>query len=64
MGEIAMFRWFEERIDPFSPFDENETPPSTMGRFAWHYLKPAKHWYGILFIMSLIVGFSNLRFIS
>ena len=51
-----MFRWFEKRIDPFAPFDENETPPDTVGRFAWHYLKPVRFWFALLFAASLIVG--------
>jgi ATP-binding cassette, subfamily B, multidrug efflux pump len=51
-----MYRWFEQRIDPFAPFNENETPPDTVSRFAWHYLKPVRHWLVILFIASLIVG--------
>jgi ATP-binding cassette, subfamily B, multidrug efflux pump len=51
-----MYRWFEQRIDPFAPFNENETPPDTVSRFAWHYLKPVRHWLVILFVASLIVG--------
>ncbi len=26
-----MFQWLEKRIDPFAPFDEEETPPSGVG---------------------------------
>ncbi|HZH52926.1 MAG TPA: ABC transporter ATP-binding protein [Microvirga sp.] len=51
-----MFRWFERQIDPFAPFDESETPPGTVGRFAWHYLRPVRHWFILLFVVSLIVG--------
>jgi ATP-binding cassette, subfamily B, multidrug efflux pump len=51
-----IFDWLERRIDPFGPFDEGETPPNTVGRFAWHYLRPIKGWLGVLFVVSLAVG--------
>ena len=51
-----MYRWFEKRIDPFTPFSENETPPSTVGAFAWHYLRPVRGWLAVLFAASLVVG--------
>jgi ATP-binding cassette subfamily B multidrug efflux pump len=51
-----IFDWLERRIDPFAPFDEGETPPNTVPRFAWHYLRPVKPWLGVLFVVSLAVG--------
>ncbi len=51
-----MYRWFEKRIDPFAPFDETETPPGTVSRFTWHYLRPIRFWLAALFVVSLIVG--------
>jgi ATP-binding cassette subfamily B multidrug efflux pump len=51
-----MYRWLEERIDPFAPFNESETPPGTVGRFAWYYLKPVRFWLGALFVVALTVG--------
>ena len=51
-----MFDWLERRIDPFAPFDDNETPPSTVGRFTFHYLKPVRRWLAILFVSSLAMG--------
>jgi len=51
-----MFRWLEKRVDPFAPFDENETPPNTVRGFAWHYLKPVRFWLIILFCVALAVG--------
>ncbi|HZW47919.1 MAG TPA: multidrug ABC transporter ATP-binding protein, partial [Microvirga sp.] len=51
-----MFRWLEKRVDPFAPFDENETPPDTVGAFAWHYLRPVRFWLVILFVVALIAG--------
>ena len=37
-----MFEWLEKRIDPFAPFNEEETPPGTVAAFAWHYLRPVR----------------------
>ena len=51
-----MFDWLERRIDPFAPFDDTETPPSTVGRFIFHYLKPVRRWLAILFVSSLAMG--------
>src|SRR4051812_24979581 len=51
-----LFNWLERRIDPFAPFDETETPPTTVARFAWHYLKPVRFWLGVLFVASAAVG--------
>ncbi|WP_445503683.1 ABC transporter ATP-binding protein [Microvirga sp. G4-2] len=51
-----MFRWLEKRVDPFAPFDENETPPNTVGGFTWHYLRPVRFWLVILFFVALTVG--------
>ncbi|MCB5173827.1 ABC transporter ATP-binding protein [Microvirga lenta] len=51
-----MFHWFEKQIDPFAPFDESRTPPNTVGRFAWSYLKPVRFWFVLLFVIALLVG--------
>ncbi|KAB0264100.1 ABC transporter ATP-binding protein [Microvirga brassicacearum] len=51
-----MFQWLEKRIDPFAPFDEEETPPASVSAFAWHYLRPVRLWLGVLFVASLVVG--------
>jgi ATP-binding cassette subfamily B multidrug efflux pump len=51
-----MFRWFERRIDPFAPFDEEETPPATVSGFAWFYLRPVRRWLVLLFVVALAVG--------
>jgi ATP-binding cassette, subfamily B, multidrug efflux pump len=53
---MSIFDWLERRIDPFAPFDEGETPPNTVGRFTWHYLKPVRPWLAALLVTSLAVG--------
>ena len=46
----------ERRIDPFAPFDREETPPDRVGAFAWHYLRPVRGWLVVLVLLSLAVG--------
>lgn len=47
-----IFKWFETRIDPFKPAAEG-TPPASLWRFYWHYLKQAR---GVLF-WTCVLGF-------
>jgi ATP-binding cassette subfamily B multidrug efflux pump len=51
-----MLDWLERKIDPFAPFDEAETPPTTVARFTWYYLRPIRFWLGVLFVASLAMG--------
>ncbi|MEA2758468.1 MAG: ATP-binding cassette, subfamily multidrug efflux pump [Methylobacteriaceae bacterium] len=51
-----MLDWLERKIDPFAPFDEAETPPTTVARFVWHYLRPIRFWLGVLFVASFAMG--------
>jgi ATP-binding cassette, subfamily B, multidrug efflux pump len=51
-----MLDWLERKIDPFAPFDEAETPPTTVVRFTWYYLRPIRFWLGVLFVASLAMG--------
>src|SRR3954449_2638937 len=51
-----MLDWLERKIDPFAPFNEAETPPTTVARFTWHYLRPIRFWLGVLFAASLAMG--------
>ena len=46
----------ERRIDPFAPFDREETPPDRVSAFAWHYLRPVRGWLWVLVLLSLAVG--------
>lgn len=47
-----MFRWFESLISIFAHTDD-QMPPTTVGRFYWHYLRQV--WP--IFIALLVVGF-------
>jgi ATP-binding cassette subfamily B multidrug efflux pump len=47
-----MFRWFENRIDPFAPAPAGR-PPATIAAFYWHYIKPVWRPFAVL----LVIGF-------
>jgi ATP-binding cassette, subfamily B, multidrug efflux pump len=51
-----LFDWLERRVDPFAPFDDTETPPTSVARFTWHYLRPIRFWLGVLFVASVATG--------
>lgn len=51
-----MLRRLETLVDPFASFDETEMPPTSVGRFSWHYLKPIRAWLVFLFVVSVAVG--------
>jgi ATP-binding cassette subfamily B multidrug efflux pump len=46
----------EGLIDPFTPFDETETPPTGVAGFAWHYLRPVRGWLVALLVSAIAVG--------
>jgi ATP-binding cassette, subfamily B, multidrug efflux pump len=51
-----MFAWLERRIDPFAPLEEAAMPPTTVGAFAWHFLRPVRGWLVLLLAASVAVG--------
>jgi ATP-binding cassette subfamily B multidrug efflux pump len=51
-----MFRRFERLIDPFGPFSDTQMPPTTVARFAWHYLRPIRGWLVVLLAISIATG--------
>jgi len=47
-----MFRWFENRIDPFAPAPAGR-PPDSIAAFYWHYIRPVWRPFAVL----LVIGF-------
>ena len=37
-----MFRFFENLVDPYTPYSENNTPPRKLFPFLWDYAQPFK----------------------
>lgn len=50
------FAWFEQRIDPFAPFDDKVTPPARVGAFIWHYIAPFRGLVAVNFAFALVIG--------
>src|SRR5690606_26011192 len=49
----TMFRWFEERLNPF-PEEPPAEPPRTLLAFAWHYTKGAWPWLVAVMVLTAI----------
>ncbi len=48
--------WLESRIDVFAPFDDRETPPASLARFAVFYLRPVRGWLFVVFLSALLLA--------
>ncbi len=50
-----MFRWFEERLEPF-PSAEPGEPPNTLVAFCLHYTKGAWPWIAIMAVCTALIA--------
>ncbi len=51
-----MFRFFENLVDPYCPYDEKDTPPSRLLPFMLDYAQPFKRVFVYATILSIIVA--------
>ena len=51
-----MFRFFENLVDPYGPYDEKDTPPARLLPFMLDYARPFKRIFVYATIMSIIVA--------
>ncbi len=51
-----LYAWLESRIGVFTPFDERQTPPAKLWRFAWHYISTVKGWLVVVFFSALVLA--------
>ena len=51
-----MFRFFENLVDPYGPYDEKDTPPSRLLPFLLDYAQPFKRIFVYATIMSVVVA--------
>ncbi|MCX8996590.1 ABC transporter ATP-binding protein/permease [Rhizobiaceae bacterium BDR2-2] len=58
-----MFRWFEQRLDPY-PSGTPTTPPQGLVAFCWHYTKPAAFWLFALGLLSLGIAVAEAMLYS
>ncbi|HSF93245.1 MAG TPA: ABC transporter transmembrane domain-containing protein, partial [Paracoccaceae bacterium] len=51
-----MFRFFENLIDPYTPYSETDRPPQKLWPFLWAYSEPFRSLFAVTGIMSIIVA--------
>ncbi|MDV7141255.1 ABC transporter ATP-binding protein [Tropicimonas sp. TH_r6] len=51
-----MFRRFEKLVDPYTPYEETDTPPSRLWPFLWAYSQPFKRVFVVAALLSVIVA--------
>ncbi len=51
-----MFRFFENLVDPYTPYKETNTPPTKVLPFLWDYSEPLKKIYAAAAVMAVVVA--------
>ncbi|WP_068116117.1 ABC transporter ATP-binding protein [Tropicimonas marinistellae] len=51
-----MFRRFENIVDPYTPYEETDTPPQRLWPFLWAYAQPFKRWFALAAVLSVLVA--------
>ncbi|MGB0439004.1 MAG: ABC transporter transmembrane domain-containing protein, partial [Paracoccaceae bacterium] len=51
-----MFRYFENLIDPYAPYEETDHPPQKLLPFLWSYCRPFKRVFIWATVMSVVVA--------
>ena len=51
-----MFKFFESLIDPYTRYDETDTPPTRLWPFLWDYSQPFKRIFVYCGLMSIVVA--------
>src|SRR5688572_17559869 len=50
-----MFRWFEERLEPF-PLAEPSEPPKTLVAFCMHYTRGVWPWIAVMAVCTSLIA--------
>ena len=64
MKRIKMFRFFENLVDPYEPYKDADTPPSTLFAFLNEYLKPLRKVLAWIVGLTVIVGLIEIALIQ
>ncbi|MBF9042541.1 ATP-binding cassette domain-containing protein [Rhodobacterales bacterium HKCCE4037] len=51
-----MFRFFENLVDPYTGYPEDDRPPRRLWPFLWEYSQPFKGLFAITAVMSVVVA--------
>ena len=59
-----MFRYFENLVDPYAPYEENDTPPTRLWPFIRDYSQPFRKIFAITAVSSVIVATVEVSLIA
>lgn len=59
-----MFRFFENLVDPYTDYPDQDSPPRKLWPFLWDYSQPFKRLFLITAIMSVVVAVMEIWLIS
>ncbi len=59
-----MFKYFENLVDPYSAYDESNSPPRKLGAFLAVYAKPFRNVFWVTGIVSILVAVVEIWLIS
>ncbi|WP_116132888.1 ABC transporter ATP-binding protein [Tropicimonas sp. IMCC34043] len=59
-----MFRYFENLIDPYTPYEETDHPPRRLVAFLWEYSRPLRKWYVVITVLSILVAAMEIALID
>lgn len=51
-----MFRFFEQLVDPYTPYSETDNPPQKLWPFMWQFSQPFKKVFFCAGLMSIVVA--------
>jgi ATP-binding cassette, subfamily B, multidrug efflux pump len=58
-----MFRFFEDLVDPYGPYEETDTPPRRLWPFLKEYVRPFKGVFAVTALLSVIAAFADVALI-
>ncbi len=58
-----MFRFFEDLVDPYGPYEENDTPPRRLWPFLKDYVRPFKGVFAVTAGLSVVAAFADVALI-
>jgi ATP-binding cassette subfamily B multidrug efflux pump len=51
-----VFRYFENLVDPYTPYKETDAPPRRLFAFVWDYSQPFKRLFAVATVLSIAVA--------
>jgi ATP-binding cassette, subfamily B, multidrug efflux pump len=58
-----MFRFFENLVDPYGPYEQSDTPPRRLWPFLLQFIRPFRGVFAITAALSVIAAFSDVALI-